>query len=324
MRVLIFILDGAQLLDVAGPAQVVDTARLLGAPYDLHFVGAARNRTTKMGLTLAGIEPLPPPHPDDWIIVSGFSAYDPEVRRVVIRQPFASEQELAWLQRAYQIGARISSVCSGAFALGEAGILDHRRATCHWLAIEELRKRFPLTKVVDNALFVDDGLVITSAGASAGIDMALHLVERDHGGRMAADITRGLVLYQRRSSADAQLSAYSCHRAHLHPGVHRAQDWMSRHVEEPATLEQLAKIARMSVRSLTREFRAVTGLSVVSYREKLKVEQARRLAADTDLSMEEVAFRCGFGGARQLRRVWRKHQNEPIRRRPVKERRSTA
>lgn len=314
MRVLILILDGAQLLDVGGPAQVVETARILGAPYELHFVGAARQRVTKLGLTLAGIEPLPVPTADDWIIVSGLALFNAEQRRIVIREPFASIAEREWLRRAYHAGARISSVCSGVFALGEAGILDHRRATAHWLALDEFRKRFPLAHVIDDALFVDDGQVITSAGASAGIDMTLHLVERDHGPRIAADITRGLVLYQRRSSADSQLSIFTRHRAHLHPGVHRVQDWMSRNIETPATLKQLARTARMSVRSLTREFRAATGLSVVEYRERLRIEHAQQLAsADATLSLDEVAFQSGFGGARQLRRVWRKHRNEPLR-----------
>lgn len=314
MRVLILILDGAQLLDVGGPAQVVETARILGAPYDLHFIGAARQRVTRLGLTLAGIEPLPVPTADDWIIVSGLALFNAEQRRIVVREPFASTAERDWLRRAYHTGARISSVCSGVFALGEAGILDHRRATAHWLAIDEFRKRFPLARVVDDALFVDDGQVITSAGASAGIDMALHLVERDHGARLAADITRGLVLYQRRSTADSQLSIFTRHRAHLHPGVHRVQDWLSHNMRAPATLPQLARTARMSVRSLTREFRSATGLTVVAYRERLRIEHARELAtADRALSLEEIAYRSGFGGVRQLRRVWRKHHGEPLR-----------
>ncbi len=312
MRVLILILDGAQLLDVAGPAQVIETARLIGAPYDLHFVGVVKTRATTLGLSFSGIEPLPVPQAGDWIIVSGLAHYDGAARRVVLRDPAASLQEREWLRRAYRAGARISSVCAGVFALGEAGILDHRRATAHWLAIDEFRARFPLAHVVDDVLFVEDGLVVTSAGASAGIDMALHLLERDHGPRLAADVARGLVLHQRRSSSGIQLNAFHCHREHLHPGIHRVQDWLSRNLEEPATLAQLAKTARMSVRSLTREFRSQTGVTVVEYRERLRIEQARRLAAEPALSLDEVAYRSGFGGARQLRRVWRKHSELPL------------
>jgi transcriptional regulator GlxA family with amidase domain len=312
MRVLILILDGAQLLDVAGPAQVVETARLIGAAYDLRFVGTARRRVTRLGLGFHNIEPLPKPDACDWIIVSGLAFFDPVTRTVQVREPYASSRERDWLRRAFERGARISSVCSGCFALGEAGLLDHRRSTAHWLAMDQFRARFPLTKPVENVLFVEDGQVITSAGASAGIDMALHLIERDHGSRMALDITRGLVLYQRRDDA-----APVSHRMHLHNGVHRAQDWLSGHIEESATLDQLARVARMSVRSLTREFRAATGLSILEYREKLRLEQARTLAAQPDLSLEEVAYRCGFGGSRQLRRAWRKHHGEQSIRQPL-------
>lgn len=315
MRVLILIPEGSQLLDVAGPAQVVETARLIGAPYELHFVGTAGQRRTKLGLRFAGIEKLPKPLASDWIVVAGQAAYDPETRGVCVRNPFAAEEERDWIARAFTAGARLSSVCSGAFALGEAGVLDHRRATTHWLGLDQFRQRFPLAKVVENVLFVDDGQVITSAGVAAAIDMSLHLVARDHGALMALNITRGLVLNQRRSGSDDELSAHLSHRSHPHTGVHRVQDWLSQHIEEPATLDELARIARMSVRSLTREFRAATGLTILDFRERLRLESARDLAARKDLTLEEVAYRCGFGGSRQLRRVWRKHHGaQPLRR----------
>ena len=176
--------------------------------------------------------------------------------------------------------------------------------------MDQCRARFPLTKAVENVLFVDEGQVITSAGVGAGIDMALHLIERDHGPRMVLKITRGLVLNQRRSGSDVQLSAHLGHRMHPHTGVHRVQDWLSQHVEEPASLDNLARIAQMSVRSLTREFRDATGLTILAFREKLRLEQALELASQPELTLEEVAYRCGFGGSRQLRRVWRKHHGD--------------
>ncbi len=315
MRVLILIPDGSQLLDVAGPAQVVETARLIGAPYDLHFVGTAEQRRTKLGLRFSGIEKLPKPQENDWIVVAGQASYDPATGCVNVRDPFASEEERHWLARAYAKGARLSSVCAGAFALGEAGILDNRKATAHWLGLDRFRRRFPLTKVIENVLFVDDGQVITSAGVAAAIDMSLHLVARDCGAKMALNITRGLVLNQRRSGADDQLSAHLSHRGHPHTGVHRVQDWLSQHVEDSATLDELARVARMSIRSLTREFRTATGLTILEFREKLRLESAQDLASRHDLTLEEVAYRSGFGGSRQLRRVWRKHHGgQPLRR----------
>ncbi len=314
MRVLILIPEGSQLLDVAGPAQVVETARLIGAPYELHFVGTAERRRTKLGLHFAGIEKLPKPRENDWIVVAGQAAYDPGTRGVCIASPVAAAEERDWIARAHSAGARLSSVCSGAFALGEAGVLDHRRATTHWLGIDQFRQRFPLVKVVENVLFADDGQVITSAGVAAAIDMSLHLIARDHGPLLALNVTRGLVLNQRRSGADNELSAHLSHRAHPHTGVHRVQDWLSQHIDDAATLEDLAKVARMSVRSLTRAFREATGLSILEFRERLRLESARDLAARADLTLEEVAYRCGFGGSRQLRRAWRKHHgSQPLR-----------
>jgi transcriptional regulator GlxA family with amidase domain len=315
MRVMLLIPEGSQFLDFAGPAQVIETARLIGASYELHFVGTSDQRQTKMGLRFSGIQPLVPPREDDWIVVAGQATYDACTKAVSIQNPYVSDEEREWLATAFAAGARMSSVCSGAFALGEAGILDNHRATTHWLGLDQFRTRFPLTKVVENVLFVDDGQVITSAGVAASIDMTLHLVARDHGPRMALHVTRGLVINQRRAGVDEQLSAHLSHRGHPHTGVHRVQDWLSQHVDEPATLDDLARVARMSVRSLTREFRAATGLTILEFRERLRLENAQDLASRPDLTLEEVAYRCGFGGSRQLRRVWRKHHGaQPLRR----------
>jgi transcriptional regulator GlxA family with amidase domain len=159
--------------------------------------------------------------------------------------------------------------------------------------------------VLANRLFVDDGPITTSAGIASGIDMALALVERRHGPLITAAAAREMVVYLRRDGAHQQESVYLDYRTHLHPGVHRVQDWLIAHPEERATLEDLARLAAMSPRNLTRVFRQATGISIQEFTTRLRLERARDLLHDPGLTIEAIATRCGFESARQLRRLWR-------------------
>jgi transcriptional regulator GlxA family with amidase domain len=159
--------------------------------------------------------------------------------------------------------------------------------------------------VLDNRLFVEDGTILTSAGIASGVDLALALIERRHGPRLAAAVAREMVVYIRRDGAHGQGSVYLDYRTHLHPGIHRVQDWLTAHPAERATLADLAQIAALSPRHLTRVFRRETGISVHDYATRLRLEMARNLLRDPGLTIEAVAGRCGFESARQLRRVWK-------------------
>jgi transcriptional regulator GlxA family with amidase domain len=228
---------------------------------------------------------------------------NPEVRR--------------WLNEAHQAGAELASVCTGAFALGEAGLLDGRRCTTHWEAVPLLRSRYPRARVDEATLFVHDGPITTSAGITSGIDMALALVEREHGPLLAAQIARYLVVYLRRNGSHAQQSIYLEYRTHLHPGVHRAQDYLAASLATPVSLSHLAAMAEMSVRSLSRAFKEATGLTPLQYHHRLRLELGAALLHNPDLSIESVAARCGFEDARQFRRLWqRSFGAPPSRRRP--------
>jgi transcriptional regulator GlxA family with amidase domain len=289
-------LPQVHLLDLAGPAQVFYEAAGFGAGYELHFCGVDSRVPTAQGLWLADLESLPEVGPADTVIVPGLdSATLGDLDHV----------PAAWLREAYSVGARICSICSGAFALAKAGLLHGRRCTTHWKVVDRLQRDYPEAKVVRDRLFVHHGRIVTSAGVASGIDMALSLLEEEHGPLMVAKVAREIVVYLRRNGRSDQKSIYLDFRTHVHPGVHRVQDWLVAHPEQRPTLEELAGIAGMSPRNLTRTFRQATGVTLKSFANKLKLEVAGNLLHNPDLTLEGVASRCGFQDPRQLRRLWK-------------------
>jgi transcriptional regulator GlxA family with amidase domain len=301
-RIILVLVEDVEILDVAGALQVFHEARLRGADYEILHCASHPSVRTDQGLWLGRLAPLPEPRPagsaarPDLVVVPGLrmgalTAVEPAIH--------------AWLRRAYASGAQIASICSGAFVLGQAGLLDGRQCTTHWRVTEELQRRFPAARVLTNRLFVTDGRITTSAGIASGIDMALALVERQYGPALTATVAREMVVYLRRDGSQMQQSIYLDHRSHLHPGVHRVQDWLVTHAGERATLADLARIAALSPRHLTRVFRQATGVSIHDFTTRLRLEHAGALLHDSSLTVEAVAARCGFASARQLRRRWR-------------------
>jgi transcriptional regulator GlxA family with amidase domain len=300
------ILPGVHLLDLAGPVQVFDTAaRVFDLPYSLLFCASSAEVQSAQRLYLARLEALPEPDGADLIMVPGTGA-SPLDRRELLDQPTK-----CWLCESYQAGARIASICSGATILGEAGLLHRRRCTTHWADISDLRARYPTAQVLEGVLYVHDRGITTSAGVASGIDMALWLLEQDCGPRIAADVARHLVVYLRRNGYERQVSVHLEYRAHLDPSVHRVQDWLAEHVSEPASLAELAEVGRTSVRSLTRAFKAATGITPRAYQQLLRLELATHLVSDSDLSLEVIAAKSGFSDARHFRRVWLEHFGTP-------------
>jgi transcriptional regulator GlxA family with amidase domain len=218
---------------------------------------------------------------------------------------------VAWLREASRAGAEMCSVCTGAFALGEAGILDGRSCTTHWRRVGELKSRFPRARVVGDRLFVDDERVITSAGIAAGIDMTLALIERDAGPVVAGEVAREMVVYLRRDGGHRQDSVYLDYQTHLSPGIHQVQQHLVSNPGTRDTLGDLAQRAGMSERNLTRVFKRATGISIHDYRERLRIERARDLMRNPTLTLDAVASACGFANGRQLRRVWAARFGQP-------------
>ncbi|GGT98221.1 GlxA family transcriptional regulator [Actinomadura citrea] len=198
-------------------------------------------------------------------------------------------------------GARVASVCTGAFVLAAAGLLEGRRATTHWLSCARLAEMFPGVRVDAAVLFVDEGAVLTSAGEAAGIDLCLHMIRCDHGAAVAGDVARRTVVPPHREGGQAQFTALPVPPARA-SSTGAARAWALERLERPVTLAQLAARASMSVRTFTRRFRQETGVSPQVWLTAQRVQAARRLLEETDLPVDRVAERAGFGTAASLRR----------------------
>ena len=197
---------------------------------------------------------------------------------------------------------RLVSVCAGAFALGDLGHLDGRRCTTHWLALQRLRDRFPTARVQDDAIHTEDGPVYTSAGASAGIDLALHLIHLDGGRRLALTVAQLLVVFAQRSGGQSQFGS----RLRVRPGVEdRLQTLMAAVLRSPGQdhgVVRMAKAVGMSPRHFARVFAEQTGLTPAAFVSRVRVEAAQRALLQSDASLDEVATDCGFGTAETMRR----------------------
>jgi transcriptional regulator GlxA family with amidase domain len=295
--VIFLLLPDLEILDLAGPLQVLHEANNYGSDFAVSLCAGSKTLHTTERVLLGELQPLGEVAAGDLVIIPGV--------------PFASLSKVdratvKWVRQAFDSGARLCSICTGAFVLGQAGLLSGRQCTTHWNRIEQLQQRFPRAKVVTNRLFVEDGPVTTSAGMTAGIDLTLSIVEQYYGPRQAAAVAREMVVYIRRDGSHKQDSVYLDYRSHLNPGIHRVQDILSSQPERRQTLRELASVGNMSERNLTRVFRQTTGISIGEYVAKLRVELASSLLADPQLSLEAIATRCGFESGRQLRRTWKK------------------
>jgi transcriptional regulator GlxA family with amidase domain len=303
------------LLDVAGPVEVLRRANVEqhALRFALHYIGPATEVESSIGLTLAGVKPLPPALPDGaMVIVAGSIAKPPERSPRVAAENAAQEAEIVrWLRQAIRPGIRLVSICSGALLAARAGLLDGHDCTTHHACCAELAALAPRARVLEDRLYVEDGERFCSAGVTAGIDLMLHMLAQMAGAAAAVAVARYLVVYLRRGGADPQLSPWLEGRNHLHPAVHRAQDAI---VAAPAgdwNLAKLAAVAAVSPRHLSRLFREHSGMSVVDYVSRMRVALARDLLTGSRLDIESVAERSGFGSARQFRRAWRRLHGEP-------------
>jgi transcriptional regulator GlxA family with amidase domain len=204
------------------------------------------------------------------------------------------------LRAAADRGARIASICTGAFALAAAGLLDGRPATTHWMHAAELAYRWPAVQVEPNVLYTDGGQILTSAGASAGLDLCLHIVRQDHGSRIANALARRLVIPPHREGGQAQYIEQPL-PIDGSPSLGPCLDWAREHLELPLTVEDLAHQALMSPRTFARRFREVTGTTPLQWLCAERVRRAQDLLENTEDTIDRVAVMCGFGSAQRLR-----------------------
>jgi transcriptional regulator GlxA family with amidase domain len=297
----VVVTPGVLLLDLAGPAEAFRLARRAGAPLELHLCGPTPEVETSLGVPLAGLEPLPGSlSPGDVVVVAGCE----DSARHYARSE--ASRVVSWL-RALPEGIRTASVCSGALLLARSGRLDGRSCTTHHTLLDRLRAEAPRARVEEDRIFVEDGRVLSSAGITAGIDLALHLIDQTSGPGVTQAVAREMVVFMRRSGHDPQLSPWLANRNHLHPAVHRVQDALARDPARSWSRSELAALGHVSERHLARLFREHAGVSIGHYQRQLRVAQAERLLRDSRMTVEHAAELAGFGSARDLRRSWHRH-----------------
>src|SRR5439155_24609056 len=217
-----------------------------------------------------------------------------------------AEELLVELRRAHARGARLVSVCTGAFTLAAAGLLDGRRATTHWMHADELARRYPKVEVDPGVLYVDDGDILTSAGTAAGIDLCLHIVRLDFGAEIANYVARRMVVPPHRDGGQAQFVADPVPDLAPEDPFAPTLVWVMEHLHEPLVVDDLARRSAMSPRTFARRFRAVTGTTPHQWLLRQRVLLAQRLLETTDDPVERVAERCGFGSAAALRQQFQR------------------
>jgi transcriptional regulator GlxA family with amidase domain len=222
----------------------------------------------------------------------------------------APEGVLNYLRASVKTARRTASICSGAFVLAQAGLLDGRRATTHWAYARDLQARFPSIKVEEDRIYVIDGSIWTSAGMTAGIDLALAMVEKDHGAELARSVAQKLVMYHRRAGGQSQHSAL----LDLEPKSDRIQTvlgYAREHLAEALSVEHLADVARLSPRQFSRAFRAETGQSPAKAIENLRLEAARQLLERGRLNLDQIAVETGFSDRRRMREAFLRAFGQP-------------
>ncbi len=221
----------------------------------------------------------------------------PGWRNVNERPP---ESLLRAIRRAYERGARLLSLCSGAFVLAATGVLDRRRAATHWRYSEQLSRQYPLVDVNPDVLYIDDGRVLTAAGSAAGIDLCLHLVRRDFGAEVANNVARRLVVPPHRDGGQAQFIDRPISRC-ANPDVAELMDWLRRNLGKEYTITTMAARMHVSERTLARRFHEQAGTTPMRWLASERVGYAQQLLETTDLSVEQISVECGFGSAQLLR-----------------------
>ncbi|MGY6020067.1 GlxA family transcriptional regulator [Streptomyces spinosirectus] len=294
-RVAILVYDGVKLLDVAGPADAFAEANRLGADYRISLLsttGADVRSSVGIRITADG-STASEPAPDTFLVPGG----DIYPRTPVPRDLAGATKDLALSSR------RVASVCSGAFILGAAGLLDGKRATTHWKVAGELATRCPQTRVEPDAIYVRDGTTYTSAGVTAGIDLALALVEEDHGPELSRDVARALVVYLQRAGGQSQFSAPLQGPPPRSPALRKVADLVMADPAGNHSLGELARHLHLSARHLTRLFREELSTTPARYVESIRFDLAKAFL-DQGHTATQAAASAGFPSYESLRRVF--------------------
>jgi transcriptional regulator GlxA family with amidase domain len=300
-KIIFFIPPSIHMLDMSGPTQAFLGAGQLLHGYPIEYCSFREEIVDSTGLRLSGLAFYTgvDVQPGDYVFLPGYSTS-------VLRSGAdaeAWEGVYHWLRGLAAAGVNLCSVCTGSFILARAGLLDGRACTTHWSMVPLMKQLFPKVRVLDDVLFTHEGTIYTSAGITAGIDLALYLLETAHGPLLAHKVAHELVVYFRRSDMHTQQSVYLTYRNHLHRSIHELQDWLIGNLDKKTTIDELAARVNMSARNLTRLFKLQTGISINHYITLLRLELAHTLRHSPGITMREIASRCGFANERQLQRI---------------------
>ena len=289
-----------QLLDATGPIAAFEiAARFSPGAYRLVFLsrdGGMIASSSGMAVATTALAAAPPL---DTLLVAGGDG---------VRAPASCPITLAYVRDTAKTARRVASVCSGTYVLAEAGLLDGKRATTHWSRTRDIQKRYPAIRLEPDRIFVQDGMIWSSAGITAGIDLSLALIGADEGEAVARRTAQQLVVYHRRPGGQSQFSALIDLKAQRFDAL---LAWARENLAEPLTVEQLAEKAAMSPRNFARLFAAETGVTPAKAVERLRVEAARALLDSQPLQVEDVALETGFGDAERMRRAFIRAFGQP-------------
>src|SRR5947209_1488319 len=307
-RIVFVAAPGTEILDLVGPLQVfARAAEMFGKQnpgsspiYSIEVISASSQRSlvTNCGVRIAAHKTFREVRGkiDTLLIAGGNAIEQDEINPDIVR----------WLRKMAGRIRRIRSVCTGAMLLARAGLLDGRRATTHWNWCEVLVRRAPRADVDPNPIFVRDENVYTSAGVTAGMDLALALVEEDHGSKLALQVARNLVLYLRRPGGQSQFSAALSLQATDRKPLRELETWVLDNLNKPLTVPVLARRVAMSPRNFARVFTQEMKTTPAKFVERLRVEAARRRLEESQNSMETIASECGFGDVNSMRNVFQR------------------
>jgi transcriptional regulator GlxA family with amidase domain len=292
-----------ELLDLAGPVQVFTEAKFYGFEAGIEFY-----KFNDLPVSTAGLGFGELPDYSEAILKEGDFIFVPGMDfDYTCSIPFRAERGFfRWLKECSDKKIIVCSICNGAFALGHAGLLTDTECTTHWRRVKELQIQFPRAKVVSDILYIKSNNVYTSAGISAGIDLALAILEDLKGPLFTHKVARGLVVYHRRSGSHNQQSIYLDYRNHINPQIHEVQDYLIDNLSRENDIESLASLVGMSARNLSRVFKEKTGSTVLEYLTLLRIEYASTMLNNPNYTIEYIASRCGFKTARQLQRILKK------------------
>lgn len=298
MRIVILAPPGVQSLDVVGPAEVFwEAARRLGDPsaYQVQVMGTTKGAVCGTGSLrfLSDLTIYDPDEPIDTLLVGGDPAFD-EIDPAVT----------AWLRRRVPSVRRYGSVCTGVFFLAAADLLDGRHVTTHWECADKLRRDFPNLIVDDNKIFIRDGALCTTAGVTAGMDLALALVEEDFGRELALVVARYMVMFLKRPGGQSQFSAHLAAQMSTKSQIQQAQEYVLENLCADLSVDKLALRAGMSTRNFARVFRREVKFTPAAFVDAARTDAARRMLAETKTPLQRVARACGFGNLNTMRRVF--------------------